>query len=142
MTPRRPSPAQTTTSLPSLALALGGAAALQGCHDPVCGATRADELQSHASGVDEAARNGRFGEAIRQFGVATGLTRHTERGVSDPTLVPAGAMPIADPTPVPTPSVAPSVVPDNTVIMPTGGATPVVSAEVDAPTRHHPRTRR
>lgn len=142
MTPRRPSPAQTTSSLPSLALALGGAAALQGCHDPVCGATRADELQAHGNSVDQAARDGRFGEAIRQFGVATGLTRHSAARVDDPTMVPAGAMPIADPTPVPTPSVAPSVTPDPNLPMVTGGATPVVSPERDPRPHGHARGHR
>lgn len=130
MSPRRPRTAVTTTSLPTLAIALGGASALQGCHDPVCGSTRSDELNAHGARLDRELRDGRLAEAFRQFTVATGITRHSDLPTTDPDLRPAGAMPVVDPIPPP-----PQPPPDE---MHTGGAVaPVQVAPVPPPPRRH-----
>src|SRR4051812_5723881 len=87
---RAPRAAGYGTRLPTLATLLAGGAVVPACHDPECGATRASELEAHGARVIPAAREGRAGEALRELGVALGVTAHTSTRVPDPTV--AGRM--------------------------------------------------
>ena len=101
MTPRRPRPAAASSALPTLGALLGGAAALSGCHEPVCGSARVDELRTHATDANRALRDGRLSTAGRDIAVALGITPHGQTLNTEPQV--AGAMPIVQPPPPPIP---------------------------------------
>jgi hypothetical protein len=94
---RTPHPAlESLPRLPTLA-ALLTAAAAPGCADPVCGATRADELEAHGPRTVQALRGAAPGQALRELGIALGLQRHESTRV--PRVEAAGAAPPVLPTP-------------------------------------------
>lgn len=83
-------------SIPTLAtlLAVGGLA--PGCADPVCGATRADELEAHGADGLRAARNGEPSAALQEIALALGLVRHGAVA-RIPHPMAAGAVPVVQP---------------------------------------------
>lgn len=104
MTPRRPRSATTSTALPSLAV--GSSLLAAGCAEPVCGGTRAAELSAHARTMRNAAEQGRGGDALREFAVATGLRAHPI--APEPSMHTAGEPMIVEPVPqVPPPPPVP-----------------------------------
>jgi hypothetical protein len=113
---RSPHPAlESLPRLPTLA-ALLTAAAAPGCADPVCGATRADELETHGPRTVQALRGAEPGQALRELGIALGLQRHGTTRV--PRVEAAGAPPPVLPTP-------PEPPPSERTLRPAGAA-PVV----------------
>lgn len=107
MTPRRPRPASECSSLPTLGALLASPALLAGCHGPVCGGERVDELRAHAPDASRALRQGELSSAARDIAVALGLTAHTSARREG--LQVAGAAPVVQPPPPPVepPPVAP-----------------------------------
>lgn len=108
---------------------------------PVCGDTRFDELEAHAPRVSSAARRAELVAVLREIGLATGMLRHANTGVTQHV---AGAMPVATPTPpltVPPPS---PPMPTNTLQIDGGLRAVDPSPEVPArpTTGHAPRHRR
>lgn len=99
MTPRRPRPAAASSALPTLGALLGGAAALAGCHDPVCGSARVDELRTHATDADRALRQGELSTAGRDIAIALGVSPHGQSRNDGPQV--AGAAPVVQPPPPP-----------------------------------------
>lgn len=136
--PRRPAPRTLVSSplpslrtpraslyqarFPALATLLAGGAALPACHDVECGATRAEELESHGPNATRLAREGHAADAIREIGVALGLSGHAGR-----TRVTApGESAVVTPQ-------APPVLPQPTNIPPAGGPMQVLPEPVQAP---------
>lgn len=105
--------------MPTLAALLAAGTALPGCHDVVCGASRADELEAHGRVASQHASRGHVGDALHELGVAVGAVAHT------PTRVAArGEAPPVTPQPVPvTPQ--PPVVEDP--IPPSPGQAPAIT---------------
>lgn len=108
MTPRRPRPAAASSALPTLGALLGGAAALAGCHDPVCGTARVDELRTHATDANRALRQGELSTAGRDIAVALGISPHGQSRNDGPQV--AGAAPVVQPPPPPQTIPPPEVV--------------------------------
>lgn len=141
---RQPQPAAHTQRFPTLAVVLASGAALPACADPVCGTTRADELEAHGRMGVQAARGGEGSQALREIGIALGVVAHgTTRGTPRvPDMVPAGAMPVVNPTPPPRAS--------DPIPMTGGGAVapvtpapvpPTPPAQVTTPGNDHPPAR-
>ncbi len=100
---RLPQPAVREARFPALAVVLAGGVVAPACADPVCGATRADELEAHGRLGAQAARGGEGTRALREIGVALGVVAHgtpTGTTTQGPRDFPApGAMPVVNPTP-------------------------------------------
>lgn len=88
--PRAPRASGHGTVFPSLAAVIAGAA---GCHDPVCGETRAAELEAHGAAALGTARGGHARAALREIGVALGVAAHPATRAPDRVDAP-GQMPI------------------------------------------------
>ena len=94
---RVPRPAESPAPrLPPLA-ALLAAAVAPGCAEPVCAATRADEVESHLPRSVRALRDGEATSALRELGIALGLQRH--RTTRTAGMEVGGAAHPVDPTP-------------------------------------------
>lgn len=121
MSPRRPTPARSSTSLPSLATILATAAVAEGCAPVECGGERIDELAAHGPRGAEALGRGNVSQGLREVAIAVGAIRH---GTHVPSVSVGGAPPPVTQTPVPPPQ-----------IQPPGGVSAVdpAPAEVDAP---------
>jgi len=138
---RAPQPAAAVGHrIPTLAALLAAGAAAPGCADPVCGATRAHELEAHGAASVQAARGGEASRAVREIGVALGVVNHEATRVPD--MVAAGAAPVVQPTP---PRVDPvpvtgggAVVPVTPMPPPTP---PVPPDQVTTPGTDHPPMR-
>jgi hypothetical protein len=99
---RVPASSAPVARFPALATVLAAGVTLPACHDPACGATRADELESHGRNLAPALRRGEAGVALREIAVALGLTAHaaTRIATPDPTRVAApGESPVVTTTP-------------------------------------------
>jgi len=137
---RLPQPAARGQSFPTLAVVLASGAVAPACADPVCGATRADELEAHGRLGVQAARGGEGSQALREVGVALGLVAHNTTRVPD--MVPAGAMPVVNPNPPPR-------IPDPIPLTGGGAVAPVTPApppptppsQVTTPGSEHPPAR-
>lgn len=137
---RAPQPAAAVGHrIPTLAALLAAGAAAPGCADPVCGATRAHELEAHGAAGVQAARGGEASRAVREIGVALGVVNHEATRVPD--MVAAGAAPVVQLTPPPR-------VPDPVGV--SGGAVPPVTpqpvpppdpSQVTTPGNEHPPMR-
>lgn len=102
---------------PSLAVVIASGVVIPACYDPVCGATRSDELQTHGAESVRQASSGHAANAVREIGVAIGVVHHEATTVPEPQV--AGAAPVVQPVPPPPTQVVPLVEPPNMV---TGGA--------------------
>ncbi len=121
---------------PSLAVVIASGVVIPACYDPVCGATRADELQAHgAEGVRQAS-SGHASNAVREIGVAIGVVRHEATTVPEPQV--AGAAPPVQPIPPP-PQVLPPTVPEPPMV--TGGAPVMVDPTPPQPPTPPPHVR-
>ena len=148
---RRPIPATRSTALPSLVDVTGqrepgisqplvvvgvtGAALAAGMvlltpYDPVCGPTRASELNAHGTTVANDLRQGRMLHALAQMGMALGFRAHP------PLEVPAMGEPgVVSPVPLPS-----TVVPPPEMRMPMGAPRPMTVVPPEHHTgRHHDR---
>jgi hypothetical protein len=130
---RVPSTSHNQTRFPSLSVVLAGAALAPGCHEPVCGTDRADELQAHGSEGVRALRNGEGSRAVKEIGVALGLRSHTS---TTPTMEVGGALPIVQPVPPPPVPVVPQTP------LPTAGAPMMVDPTPVRPQPPGPTTTR
>ncbi|MFO0627702.1 MAG: hypothetical protein U0325_18990 [Polyangiales bacterium] len=104
MSPRRPAPARSSTSLPSLATLLATAAVAEGCAPVECGAERIDELAAHGPRGAESLGRGNVAQGLREIAVAVGAVRHETHA---PPIALGGAPPPVTQTPVPTPQIQP-----------------------------------
>lgn len=140
---RTPRTAVGDARFPSLAVVLAGGALVPACADPVCGETRADELEAHGRSGVRAAGRGEASAALREVGVALGVVAHTSTTV--PQMHTAGAPPPVVVTPPVTP---PPVVADPPVdnlgnhsrMRPSGGAMRVAPVAPVARPRPRPVT--
>lgn len=145
MKARAPASASASSPIPSLAelrsaqwKAAGAVAAVAVVaiatphHEPVCGASRGEELDAHADAISRAFRAGRASEAVHEIALAVGLAQHTSRAVEGRQ---PGEMMVVRPDPVVAPpvvSVPPAV---DRPIMPQGAPPPVTTL----PPRETPR---
>lgn len=140
---RTPRTAVGDARFPSLAVVLAGGALVPACAAPVCGETRADELEAHGRSGVRAAGRGEASAALREVGVALGVVAHTSTTV--PQMHTAGAPPPVVVTP---PVVQPPVVADPPVdnlgnhsrMRPSGGAMRVAPVAPVARPRPRPVT--
>ena len=144
--PRAPRASGHVTLFPSLAAVIAGAA---GCHDPVCGETRADELEAHGAAAASTAREGHAREALREIGVALGVASHPAVRAPDRVDAP-GQMPAVTTTGtvLPTVPVVPQIESDGNAVevsplptrVPHTPTHPTVAPHApDATTATHPR---
>lgn len=117
MPPRRPAPARSSTSLPSLATLLATAAVAEGCAPVECGGERIDELAAHGPRGAASLGRGNVSQGLREIAIAVGALPHHTRV---PPISMGGAPPPVTQTPVPTPQ-----------IQPPGGVSAVDPAPVD-----------
>ncbi len=96
MPPRRPTPARSSTSLPSLATILATAAVAEGCAPMECGGERIDELAAHGPRGAEALGRWNVSQGLREVAVAVGALRHDTRV---PSVSVGGAPAARDPDP-------------------------------------------
>lgn len=104
MSPRRPTAARSTTSLPSLATLLATAAVAEGCAPMECGGERIDELAAHGPRGAEALGRGNVSQGLREVAIAVGAIRHDTHA---PSIAVGGAPPPVTQTPVPPPQIQP-----------------------------------
>lgn len=138
---RAPQPAAAVGHrIPTLAALLAAGAVAPGCADPVCGSSRADELEAHGAAGVQAARGGEASRAVREIGVALGVVSHGATRVPD--IVAAGAAPVVQPTP---PRVDPVPVTGGGAVVPVSPmpppTPPVPPNQVTTPGTHHPPMR-
>jgi len=111
--PGAPGAASTPRRALALTMAAGVAAVAVGsvaaAHEPVCGTTRAEELEAHGTSAGLSLRRGDVSQTVREIGLALGWVRHAGTtsvgGPPDmtppglPEMVTAGAPMPVDPTP-------------------------------------------
>ena len=127
--PRRPTPADASSPLPSLddvrtpspdaaahtasparrAVSVGlaaGVAAVAGgglyaADAPVCGSTRAEELAAHSTVAGQSLRRADLAQTLREMGLALGWVHHTSTAVSPegPEILSPGEAPMVTPQP-------------------------------------------
>lgn len=141
---RVPTASAYAARFPALATVLAGGAVIPACHDPVCGTTRADELEAHGHNVVPAARRGDVPDALHEVAVALGVAEHRSTRVQAP-----GEAPVV--TTQPRPTVVDAPVPQVEPPLPVevdGGLRPVTpqppqppSPQVQQPQPPQPHTR-
>ena len=101
---RRPTATRHSAAIPTLGALLAAGAELVGCHDPVCGDSRAQELSTHGHEAAAQIRSGHVAESVRAIGIATGLKIHPPLpAVVRPPPEVDGGIGAVDPTPPPPP---------------------------------------
>lgn len=124
---RAPVTSQYAARFPALSVVLAGGVVLPACADPVCGTTRADELETHGRASARAASGGEASRALRELGIAVGVVTHDRTTVPEPQVAGA-ATPVQ---PMPPPPVQQPVPPPDMV--PSGGVAPVQPHPVPQP---------
>jgi hypothetical protein len=140
MPQRLPQASRYNARFPSLLALLAGDVLLEGCYDPACAPSRADELEAHGQQSVSNLSSGNAAEALRQMGIAMGVVSHPNGAttIGDPGMSVAGAVAPVQPVPPP-PVQVPS--PPSQV---DGGLAPVGPAPVQPPPTsprvvpHHP----
>jgi len=104
---RVPTASDYAGRFPALAAVLASGALLPACHDPVCGDTRADELEAHGRSGVRAAGRGDVPDALREIGVALGVVEHQSTRVAAPGEAPTVTTTPRPPVVTPAPQVIP-----------------------------------
>ncbi len=110
--PRGPEPGASGRRMVSLTVAAGVAAvaggAVYAADAPVCGTTRVDELQAHASTAAQSLRRGDVSQTVREIGLALGWVRHTTttpHGPIEPDIPSPGEAPTVTTAPLESPPI-------------------------------------
>jgi hypothetical protein len=133
---RVPHAAHYNARFPSLLALLAGDVLLQGCYDPTCAPSRADELEAHGQQSVRSLGSGNAVEALRQLGLAMGVVSHPGATTTVPDLASPGEAPMVTVTPPRVPA------PDMGLMgaIPVTGPTPTQTPPPHTPTTiPHPR---
>lgn len=132
---RVPTASAYAARFPALATVLAGGAMIPACHDPVCGTTRADELEAHGRNLAPAARRGDVPDALHEIAVALGVAEHQGTRVQAP-----GEAPVVTTQPRPTvvTQPVPQVEPPSGEV--DGGLRPVTPQPPQPPPHAQPHT--
>jgi hypothetical protein len=130
---RVPAASDYAGRFPALAAVLASGVVIPACHDPVCGATRAEELESHGRSGVRAAGRGDVPDALREIGVALGVVGHGSTRAMAP-----GETPAVTTTPRPPVVTPPAVVPPTEVDGGMREVTPMPTTPPHRPPNAHP----